>query len=154
MINPQTVLLRQEADRGFGSHLLMKSPARSSVLRKAWCGELNTPIWLYKRRLDVKMRHVLTPKKHSRGAVRNAIISYLSQQPKGATIPDIQENVVTLIGSTPKSSIRSYLRLKTGTLFQRIDRGRYRLAVFKAHQKSKDANSLLRNGVNSGPSPR
>src|SRR6266487_1648058 len=45
----------------------------------------------------------------------------------GATIAQITREVSERIGPTPASSIRSYLRLNTPRLFEKIDRGHYRV---------------------------
>lgn len=72
-----------------------------------------------------------TPKKAKRderrrpGEIRDAIVSVLSSKPSGASIADIQEAVQNLIGRAAPSSIRSYLRLNSGSLFRREDRGVY-----------------------------
>lgn len=59
------------------------------------------------------------------GEVRDAIVSVLSAKPHGASIAEIQDAVQNLIGSAAPSSIRSYLRLNSGSLFRREDRGVY-----------------------------
>jgi DNA modification methylase len=59
------------------------------------------------------------------GEIRDAIVSVLSSKPSGASIAEIQEAVQNLIGRAAPSSIRSYLRLNSGSLFHREDRGVY-----------------------------
>jgi DNA modification methylase len=49
----------------------------------------------------------------------------LAYRTRGATVAEIVEGVSERIGSTPASSIRSYLRLNTPKLFTKIDRGQY-----------------------------
>lgn len=61
------------------------------------------------------------------GEVRDAVLTVLSAMPEGATVPIIRESVERLIGATPASSIRSYLRLNTPMLFIRKERGKYAL---------------------------
>lgn len=61
------------------------------------------------------------------GEVRDAIINVLTACPTGATLPEIEVGVESLIGRTSPSSVRSYLRLNTPTLFARTDRARYAL---------------------------
>lgn len=61
------------------------------------------------------------------GEVRDAVLTVLSATPDGASIQFIEEGVTRLIGTTPQSSIRSYLRLNTPSLFVRTDRGCYTL---------------------------
>jgi len=59
------------------------------------------------------------------GEVRDAIINVLSSRPHGASIAEIEDGVQILIGDTPSSSIRSYLRLNTPELFVRMERAQY-----------------------------
>jgi site-specific DNA-methyltransferase (adenine-specific) len=59
------------------------------------------------------------------GEIRDAIVSVLSSKPHGASVAEIQDAVQNLIGSAAPSSIRSYLRLNSGSLFRREDRGVY-----------------------------
>lgn len=49
----------------------------------------------------------------------------LTYRPRGATVAEIVDGVNQRIGSTPASSIRSYLRLNTPKLFTKLDRGHY-----------------------------
>ncbi len=51
----------------------------------------------------------------------------LTYRTDGATIAQITREVSERIGPTPASSIRSYLRLNTPKLFEKIDRGHYRV---------------------------
>jgi site-specific DNA-methyltransferase (adenine-specific) len=84
---------------------------------------------LRERRLDVYYRLVKysDPPKRKPGAVRDAIIDALTYRTHGATIAQITREVSERIGPTPASSIRSYLRLNTPRLFEKIDRGHYRV---------------------------
>jgi len=59
------------------------------------------------------------------GEVRDAIVTVLASRPRGASIAEIQDGVKDLIGSAAPSSIRSYLRLNTESVFRREDRGVY-----------------------------
>ena len=59
------------------------------------------------------------------GEIRDAIVSVLSSKPNGASVAEIQDAVQSLIGYAAPSSIRSYLRLNSGSLFRREDRGVY-----------------------------
>jgi hypothetical protein len=59
------------------------------------------------------------------GEIRDAIVNVLSSKPRGASISEIHVAVRDLIGSAAPSSIRSYLRLNSDSLFRRQDRGRY-----------------------------
>jgi hypothetical protein len=65
--------------------------------------------------------------RHSPGVVRDAIVNYLASKPSGASVQDISAGVCQKIGETPPSSVRSYLRLKTGDLFELHERGHYAL---------------------------
>jgi DNA modification methylase len=67
------------------------------------------------------------PPKRKPGAVRDAIIDALAYRTHGATVADITREVSQRIGATPASSIRSYLRLNTPKLFEKVDRGHYRV---------------------------
>ena len=59
------------------------------------------------------------------GEVRDAIVTVLSNKPNGASIIEIQDAVHALIGRAAPSSVRSYLRLNSDSLFRRQDRGVY-----------------------------
>lgn len=62
------------------------------------------------------------------GQVRDAIVDYLGSHPDGATVSEIYGAVRMVLGQDLKpSSIRSYLRLNANSLFERMERGRYRL---------------------------
>jgi DNA modification methylase len=61
------------------------------------------------------------------GEVRDAILTILSTKPHGASVTEIQQAVTKLIGNAAASSIRSYLRLNSDSLFRRENRGRYML---------------------------
>src|SRR5262245_53022448 len=61
------------------------------------------------------------------GEVRDAIVTILSRKPRGASVSEIEDGVSELIGAAPSSSIRSYLRLNSDSLFRRADRGIYTL---------------------------
>jgi len=60
------------------------------------------------------------------GVVRDSIVSYLSAA-ESASLAEIQEAVATRLGNIPASSIRSYLNLNTPDLFERTERGHYKL---------------------------
>jgi DNA modification methylase len=59
------------------------------------------------------------------GQVRDAIVSVLAAKPRGASVAEIEQGVRGLIGDAPGSSIRSYLRLNSDSIFERADRGIY-----------------------------
>jgi len=52
-------------------------------------------------------------------------MTVLSAKPRGASVLEIEEGVRKLIGKPASSSIRSYLRLNSNSLFRRSDRGVY-----------------------------
>ncbi len=58
--------------------------------------------------------------------VRDAIVSILLESEKPMSVAEIERNVEILLGPTPSSSIRSYLRLNTPGLFVKNERGVYR----------------------------
>lgn len=61
------------------------------------------------------------------GEVRDAIVAFLNMR-RDATVTEICQAVASRLGGeVPTSSVRSYLRLNTGALFERVARGRYRL---------------------------
>lgn len=59
------------------------------------------------------------------GEVRDAIVAALSTRPRGASVAEIQDAVRSLIGPAASSSVRSYLRLNSESLFRREERGIY-----------------------------
>lgn len=62
------------------------------------------------------------------GEVRDAIVSYLGTRAEGAAVSEIYEAVAEELGvEVPASSVRSYLRIREGSLFQRLERGHYRV---------------------------
>lgn len=61
------------------------------------------------------------------GEVRDAILTVLSEKPQGASLPQIESGVQRLLGHAAPSSVRSYLRLNTDSLFVRSARGHYSL---------------------------
>lgn len=64
-----------------------------------------------------------------RGSIRDALIDRLSVAPQGASIPELEAAVKARIGNTiGSSSVRSYLNLNTPGTFERMARGKYRLA--------------------------
>jgi len=62
------------------------------------------------------------------GEVRDAIVQVLEGRQGGANVQTITSEVVELIGDVAPSSVRSYLRLNTPTLFARMDRAQYTLS--------------------------
>ncbi|MEX0653520.1 MAG: DNA methyltransferase [Phycisphaeraceae bacterium] len=62
------------------------------------------------------------------GEIRDAIVDYLRQSPTDACVSEIVEAVASRIdGGVAASSVRSYLRLSTPEMFERVSWGRYRL---------------------------
>lgn len=59
------------------------------------------------------------------GEIRDAIVTALANKPQGASVAEIQSAVRELIGSAVSSSVRSYLRLNSDSLFRRRGRGVY-----------------------------
>jgi DNA modification methylase len=98
--------------------------------------------------------HQTPVQKRSPGAVRDAILGVLQRNPEGESVARIKEEVEKLLGPTPGSSIRSYLRLNTPDVFRRADRGRYALAESN-HLKEENQQSLnLIDGTNGTQRPQ
>lgn len=66
---------------------------------------------------------------HAPGLVRDAIRNALVEFPTDASLGEICEAVDRRLGATPESSIRSSLNLNVPEIFERVGRGRYKLAV-------------------------
>ena len=66
------------------------------------------------------------------GEIRDAIFSILFARPSGASVQTIERQVIELIGSAAGSSVRSYLRLNTPTVFVRTARAHYALRDMKS----------------------
>jgi site-specific DNA-methyltransferase (adenine-specific) len=64
------------------------------------------------------------------GEVRDAIVRVLEARPHGASVSEITQQVTSMIGAVPASSVRSYLQLNTPALFARMDRAQYVLKGF------------------------
>ena len=70
-----------------------------------------------------------------RGAIRDVLMNHLSIVRQGATIAELEAVARAKIGDTiGASSVRSYLNLNTPKLFERMSRGRYRLASLPLFQ--------------------
>lgn len=67
------------------------------------------------------------PRKRRPGEVRDAILTVLAARRSGATVGEIEQGVTALIGAVPPSSVRSYLRLNTPSIFARTERAQYTL---------------------------
>lgn len=92
--------------------------------------------------------------KRSPGAVRDAILETLRGRSDGETVARIAEEVERALGPTPASSIRSYLRLNTPEIFQRLDRGRYALAESVLVREDEQTALPLADVSNSNGKPR
>jgi DNA modification methylase len=66
-----------------------------------------------------------SPIKYPPGRVRDGILQVMSLTSKALSVKEIEERVTQVIGPTPKSSVRSYLRLNTPHMFVREERGFY-----------------------------
>lgn len=73
------------------------------------------------------MYRATVQQKRRPGEVRDAILSILAARPHGASLQTIEQQVSQLIGSSARSSVRSYLRLNTPSIFVRTARGQYGL---------------------------
>lgn len=66
--------------------------------------------------------------RRSPGQIRDAILEFLRERRGDVTVADIRRGVESIVGGeVAASSVRSYLNLNEGTLFERTSRGRYRL---------------------------
>ena len=81
------------------------------------------------------------------GEVRDAIVGVLEGRSQGASVTEITAGVVDLIGEVPASSVRSYLRLNTPTLFAKMDRAQYALAGFEAAPPSNGSGAEVEGAV-------
>jgi DNA modification methylase len=61
------------------------------------------------------------------GVIRDSIVSYMEALSGEASLGQIRNAVLTRVGQVSDSSIRSYLGLNVGRVFERTSRGRYRL---------------------------
>lgn len=78
------------------------------------------------------------------GEVRDAIIAVLSAQPRGTSVRVIEQRVTELIGGSAGSSVRSYLRLNTPSLFVRTARALYTLKAKNGHGIIREAPEIYR----------
>ena len=62
------------------------------------------------------------------GEIRDAIVGFLAQRQAPASVAEIRAAVATHIKALAPSSVRSYLRLNTGTIFERTGHGSYALS--------------------------
>lgn len=61
------------------------------------------------------------------GYVRDAVVSYLSSTNGSASVQEIETAVINRLGNVSPSSVRSCLNLHIGDLFERVERGQYRI---------------------------
>ena len=67
--------------------------------------------------------------RYAPGRVRDAILQVMNHTSDGLTAKQIADRVASVIGPTPESSVRSFLRLNTPDLFVKERRGVYRLTT-------------------------
>lgn len=63
------------------------------------------------------------------GSIRDSICSYLQMIGGESSLDEISRAVISQMGATSPSSVRSYLNLNVGKTFERTGRGRYKLKV-------------------------
>lgn len=85
--------------------------------------------------------------RNSPGKIRDAIIHILSQSSQSMAVSDIEMRVNQIVGPTPSSSIRSYLRLNTPDIFFREDRGIYRLRELSVYAESHGSSTMCEPAV-------
>jgi DNA modification methylase len=73
------------------------------------------------------------------GQVRDAIFNVLATRPLGASVTEIIADVRQVLGRAAPSSVRSYLRLNTPTIFKRSTRGHYLLRGLDNTRESEPA---------------
>lgn len=67
------------------------------------------------------------------GEIRDAILAVFAERPNAeVTTLEIRNALKDSIGEVSPSSVRSYLGLNTPQMFERVGRGRYKLASKKA----------------------
>ncbi|HEY1933688.1 MAG TPA: DNA methyltransferase [Acetobacteraceae bacterium] len=82
------------------------------------------------------------------GTIRDSIVNYLSNIGGDAPLVDISKAVAANVGKVPASSIRSYLNLNVPDLFERTERGRYRLKpASQPNGLPASADPVLRTGL-------
>jgi hypothetical protein len=72
------------------------------------------------------------------GQVRDAIVHVLSLTSRPLSVKEIENRVCLMIGPTPTSSVRSYLRLNTPDLFVRETRGVYTVGSLPSRGTQRD----------------
>jgi DNA modification methylase len=76
--------------------------------------------------------------RYSPGQVRDAVQQALSLSSRSLSVKEIEERVSHILGPTPTSSVRSYLRLNTPELFVRESRGLYSMRGRPAAEMQRD----------------
>ena len=100
------------------------------------------PLTKTSRRLILRRVYKSTIQQKRRpGEVRDAILSVLTAKPGGASLQVIEQHVADLIGDGARSSVRSYLRLNTPSVFVRTGRGQYGLKSVLPSRTTKAAES-------------
>ncbi|NGZ99331.1 MAG: DNA methylase [Nitrospira sp. WS110] len=84
------------------------------------------------------------PTRRRPGEIRDAILSILAGRPNGASVQTIERQVIELIGSAAGSSVRSYLRLNTPSLFVRTARAHYALRMSNGHEVCRESPAIYR----------
>ncbi|MGH7230212.1 MAG: DNA-methyltransferase [Nitrospiraceae bacterium] len=82
------------------------------------------------------------------GEVRDAILAALSASPNGASVRAIEQRVMEVIGHAASSSVRSYLRLNTPSLFVRTARAHYTLNAKTGHGVAREAPAIYKTNRN------
>jgi len=77
--------------------------------------------------------------RYAPGRVRDAIMQALSMSTRPLSVKEIEQRVRSAIGETPTSSIRSYLRLNTPSVFERRGRGCYVIQGSQSNGAVKEA---------------
>lgn len=80
--------------------------------------------------------------RHSPGQVRDAVQQVLSLSSRSLSVKEIEERVSQLLGPTPTSSVRSYLRLNTPDVFVRESRGLYSMRGRTAADMQRELTAL------------
>lgn len=80
--------------------------------------------------------------RYSPGQVRDAVQQALSLSSRSLSVKEIEERVSHILGPTPTSSVRSYLRLNTPELFVRESRGLYTMRGRPAAEMQRDLAGL------------
>lgn len=73
--------------------------------------------------------------RYAPGKVRDAIFQVMTLTSEPLTVRQIEDRIIKLIGQTPTSSIRSYLRLNTPKMFVRENRGVYHLRTESTNEQ-------------------